>query len=129
LPGRELHRKEVVPQARKLDAVETCGANGYVDCVNGTVRDMPGVSCASACDGQCCQGDNACDPYGFPGFTGKVCKDGISCMGEKACLGSTVQYLVYQGCNGTLACLGSTVQYLVLLYSISRHPNEDNPCV
>ena len=58
---RELYRKEVVvPQARKLDAVATCGANGYVDCVDGTVRDMPGVSCASACDGDCCLGDSAC---------------------------------------------------------------------
>jgi hypothetical protein len=57
----------------------TCSA-GFVDCVNGYVSDSGGgTTCELACGGACCVED-AC-AY----FTGKVCKDSVSCMGESAC--------------------------------------------
>lgn len=48
-----------------------CPINDYIICVNG---DNNGITCESACNGQCCTGSEACT-----GFTGKICRDGSSC--------------------------------------------------
>ncbi len=49
------------------DLSKKCGDVGYVDCENGIVRGDAGTTCEEACDGNCCQGTDACT-----GFTGIV---------------------------------------------------------
>ena len=74
----------------------------YIDCVNGKVAS--GLSCKTACGGQCCVPDlnyASNDPCGY--FTGKVRKDGKSCMGSNACNGGNMKS-VTNSCNGKLAC-------------------------
>jgi hypothetical protein len=76
---------------------------GYIDCVNGYVRNSnPKKSCATACDGKCCVGNGACTR-----FTGKVCKDG-SCSGYwSACMDATIPKVV-NSCHGhTWSCLSA----------------------
>ncbi|EJK76822.1 hypothetical protein THAOC_01394 [Thalassiosira oceanica] len=68
------------PVASKLDV-------GFVDCVDGYVRDDEGVT-SQACDGNCCVGSLACK-Y----FTGRVAKDG-SCDGNYACRYSRIDDVV-----------------------------------
>jgi hypothetical protein len=58
------------------------GDANYVDCVGGVVRQLwpfGKQSCAVACDGSCCIGEDAC-------FNTNACikKDG-SCIGKKSC--------------------------------------------
>jgi len=72
-----------------------------IDCVGGFTGDGDIISCADACGKDCCTGDLACD-----GFTGSVCKDGASCIGDKSCFFAVVSDIV-QGCNGTKACYGA----------------------
>jgi hypothetical protein len=69
----------------------------FVECDNGNVKDTS-ISCAVACNGKCCVGDNSpCS-----GFTGKLCKDG-SCSGELACENANIP-LVVNSCKGWWAC-------------------------
>lgn len=73
-----------------------CPGN-FVQCKNGMA---PGgkTTCEDACDTECCVGKRACD-----GFTGKICKDGVSCVGPNACYYSDIG-VVSKGCNGVEAC-------------------------
>jgi hypothetical protein len=73
----------------------SCPANNYIICADGF--DENGISCATACNGQCCVGFDACT-----GFTGKICRDG-SCNGYKACKSSIVP-LVVNSCENDSAC-------------------------
>ena len=114
-------------------AAHYCGAGNYVVCEYGFyVNSTTGVvnstlPCDTACDGQCCVGSTftqstpggiityyggACSDYytTLPGlgklgrgFTGTVCKDGISCMDFRACYEAKIG-LVHMGCSGTNAC-------------------------
>lgn len=62
-----------------IDLNDAC-PHGFVDCDNGYERGDNSKSCATACDGQCCQGTDACKST-----TAMICKDGVSCFGEKSC--------------------------------------------
>jgi hypothetical protein len=71
---------------------------GFVDCDNGQLSSELTISCAAECGGYCCDGDQSCDE-----FTGKVCKDGVSCMGDYACYYATIPSVI-GSCNGIKAC-------------------------
>merc|ERR1712238_172739 len=75
--------------------------HGTVDCVNGLKRGTT-TTCAAACndDGEewCCSGTDACTD-----FTGIVCRDKRSCMGEEACKGATIDAVV-NACKKDYAC-------------------------
>ena len=73
------------------DPLFGCPEDKIVDCVGGNVG---GETCEDACMGECCVGILACD-----GFTGRVCKDGNSCMGQYACKDAEIG-LVVGGCRG-----------------------------
>ena len=86
---------------------ECLDKDDFIECEGGFVKDSDNsVSCESACDGKCCVGVyeydgetyQACD-----GFTGKVCKDSISCVGIYSCYYATVDS-VANGCYGDFAC-------------------------
>lgn len=81
-----------------LSTNQQCKA-GYIDCHYGAVRDdISGTSCFTACGGNCCVGNYACD-----GFSGRVCKDG-SCSSHNACAAATIP-LVVNSCKGERACM------------------------
>ena len=108
------------------------GCDAFVQCDYGYEEDNPGVSCAAACAANgtalCCDGESACD-Y----FTGAVCKDGVSCFGDRACyyanIGTVVRSCseyeacyaagsdggsieqVEDGCVGTSACYNTAAFY------------------
>lgn len=82
------------PDSNPPNSGSLCPANNYIICVNGF---NDGISCATACNGQCCIGPDACT-----GFTGKICRDG-SCNGFRACTSSSVQ-LVVNSCKSSAAC-------------------------
>jgi len=99
-PGADtgiLFRKRSTPSSRRLAA--TCN-EGSVVCVDGYADNE---TCEVACDGMCCvsEDNDACDD-----FTGEVCKDGVSCSGDRACYGAKVDMIV-NGCNGTIACFSA----------------------
>jgi len=72
----------------------------YVICVNGHVKGYPGVTCYEACgDGaNCCSGIDACK-----GFSGRVCKDTISCSGDSACAYANIPWVV-RSCKELGSC-------------------------
>merc|ERR1711957_1162939 len=74
---------------------------GTVDCVNGLKRGTE-TPCAAACidsgEEWCCTGTDACTD-----FTGIVCRDKRSCMGEEACKGATIDAVV-NACKKDYAC-------------------------
>jgi hypothetical protein len=82
-----------------------CAAGDIVECDDGYLAD--GVtSCFTACDGACCVYEigggvkyDACI-----GFTGKVCKDQVSCVGYDACRYATIPSGVVKSCKGLRAC-------------------------
>ncbi len=76
---------------------------GYVDCVDGFVRDTK-ITCAAAaaCNGNCCVGKKACYE-----FTGKVCKDG-SCNGEESCYKANIPFVV-DSCYNYGVCAGANL--------------------
>ena len=74
-----------------------CTTQGSIKCVNGYV-DGSKITCAEACGNECCKGWHACED-----FTGTVCKDGVSCVGKRACEYATVGEVI-DGCNGYWAC-------------------------
>ena len=89
---------------------ECLDEDDFIECEGGYVKGSDNsVSCESACDGKCCVGVyeyegetyQACD-----GFTGKVCKDSISCVGIYSCYYATVDS-VANGCYGDFACDGA----------------------
>lgn len=55
-------------EGRRLNAAafQAKCTQGYVDCDNGKVNGDSSTSCATACNGECCTGDYACNK-----FTGK----------------------------------------------------------
>ena len=78
--------RQAQSQGRRLDALqafkdrceETSGLSGsaaYVDCVDGQELDLgnpTGHTCATACDGKCCVGVDACDDFTGKGKKQKV---------------------------------------------------------
>ena len=70
---------------------ESC-VEGFVDCVAGKV-DGTSTECATACGDACCEGEHACE-----GFTGSVCKDGVSCSGRDACYEANILSVVGSCC-------------------------------
>eukprot|EP00581_Thalassiosira_minuscula_P028317 CAMPEP_0183758206 /NCGR_PEP_ID=MMETSP0739-20130205/6266_1 /TAXON_ID=385413 /ORGANISM="Thalassiosira miniscula, Strain CCMP1093" /LENGTH=395 /DNA_ID=CAMNT_0025995769 /DNA_START=30 /DNA_END=1217 /DNA_ORIENTATION=+ len=108
-------KKRYVPEDPSITAVEadvgvlprrnlqapTCAA-GFVEC-DGGFAVYAGVTssttCQTACAGQCCDTANSCTA-----FTGKVCKDGSSCIGDNACMSATIDVIAQGGCNGSHAC-------------------------
>ena len=75
----------------------SCG-QGIIDCDYGYVRGSGyTVTCASACEGKCCVGIDACK-----GFTGKVSMGG-SCGASRSCLSATIP-LVCNSCQGEYSC-------------------------
>ena len=78
----------------------SCNA-GIVNCKSGFVQGQSSTSCKTACDGKCCVGPNACE-Y----FTGKICKDTSTCVGDYACFGTVVPYVV-GSCNGINTCINT----------------------
>ena len=92
----------IVFVGRELLTLPSECTSGYVDCYNGLVSGTT-TSCADAClDGtaKCCDGIDACSQ-----FTGKVCKDGNSCMGSKACYQAKIPWVVNSCYGGTYSCL------------------------
>jgi len=64
-----------------------------------------GTSCAVACEGECCSGEKACDS-----FTGRVCKDSVSCQGNYSCAYAYIDY-IHQGCDEYMSCYGAGYGY------------------
>lgn len=75
-----------------------CPIEDTINCLNGIVNTTH--TCEEACNGHCCidEDSDACHK-----FTGKVCKDDVSCIGYAACAGATINAVV-RGCNGYKAC-------------------------
>ena len=93
---------------RHLEGGDSCPVSDVIVCDNGLTTsgsflngtDATGQTCKVACEGMCCVGANrtsfgitryalACEPFTSQsagklrdGFTGSVCKDGISCFGH-----------------------------------------------
>lgn len=76
----------------------TCAAANIVVCVDGYLATQLSTSCSTECGSACCVGTDACF-----GFTGKVCKDSNSCMGDKSCKGAAIPSVVFS-CSGENAC-------------------------
>ena len=83
----------------------------YVICNDGfeVITDGP---CELACQGQdgeqlCCDGDEAC-----AGFTGQVCKDGYSCIGDSSCENANIESVV-NGCYDYMACYAAIITSVV----------------
>lgn len=72
---------------------EVCSA-GFVDCVDGVLAGDSTITCADACEGNCCVGLMACDS-----FTGKICKNG-SCLGYMACYNANIPMVMSNSCSG-----------------------------
>lgn len=76
-------------------------SEGFVDCSAG-MDSTSSSTCAASCIvggiSKCCSGSNACS-----GFTGKVCKDGTSCIGDCACDNAVIPQ-VKNSCTGNFAC-------------------------
>jgi hypothetical protein len=96
--------------SNRLLQVATC-TSSYVECSSGFVVGNPSQSCAEACGGGgaggCCYGLNACN-----GFMGKVCKDGVSCIGEAACQSAAIPFVV-DSCNSKNACKFANIPKVV----------------
>ena len=113
---------------RRLEGGDSCPVSDVIVCDNGITTsgyflngtNATGQTCKVACEGQCCVGgiftfsgfgENyapACEPFtgtfgSRDGFTGSVCKDGISCFGYGACTDANVPS-IFHGCNGTNSC-------------------------
>lgn len=92
-----------VTSSRELQAPPAWCPDGYVTCSNGFDDLNPSTSCTDACIvggvAKCCSGGAS----SFAGFTGKVCKDGASCMRKDACNGAMIPQ-VKNSCSGTNAC-------------------------
>jgi hypothetical protein len=75
----------------------------HIECVDGyRAGGGPLTTCYAACAGSCCT--STVFPYdACVGFTGKVCKDGKSCNGFRACEEATIPYVV-NSCIGDLSC-------------------------
>ena len=89
----------------EITTASTC--NTFVTCVDGKdSSDVTGTTtCYNACDKDCCTYDDGAGGYfdACGGFTGKVCKDGNSCNGIRACEGATIPSVV-KSCIGEFAC-------------------------
>jgi len=107
------HSSVVLPKSRhKLDVgvlnpPSTCPTDKVIKCTDGK-EESTGCTRDNACDVQCCVsgkvGALACD-----GFTGSICKDGVSCTQPSACSGASISS-VYHGCVGFSACKNAGAQ-------------------
>ena len=80
-----------------------CNPKQIVKCDNGYNVDNPTQTCQDACEGDCCSGELFIERNPCYGFTGSVCKDGISCSGQGACVGANITSVV-RSCYGPFAC-------------------------
>jgi hypothetical protein len=85
-------------------------AGGYLECIGGFAPST-GTTCAAACGVACCN-DLANNADACVGFTGKVCKDGISCTGIEGCNYARIPH-VANSCSGEKACKNVGNQGLV----------------
>jgi len=82
--------------------------NGYLICKNGFFYNGNAplyTTCADYCDGQCCVGLGACD-----GFSGTICRDRKTCMGDDSCGGAKIKF-VGNACRGKGACYKAGASY------------------
>jgi len=87
-----------------IAATEECEETIY--CEKGLVfNGTEYTSCAVACEGECCSGEKACDS-----FTGRVCKDSVSCQGNYSCAYAYIDY-IHQGCDEYKSCYGAGSGY------------------
>jgi len=87
------------PDSIRRLANKNC-VHGFVPCEHGIVAGSGtynGESCVVACNGRCCQGEDACTH-----FTGTVCMDG-SCNGKRSCCEANIG-LVSESCKGDYSC-------------------------
>ena len=89
-----------------------CPKEDVVDCDSGILASNSSVTCADACEGECCVGTTG-SPDACEGFTGRVCKDNYSCNGEYACTDADID-LVVGGCSNAYACQGADIKKGVL---------------
>ena len=83
-----------------LDIFNSFCTQGHVECVDG-YEVGTGVSCEAACEGACCVDPTNNPSFGpCDGFTGRVCKDNISCYGYRACYNAIIPY-VFESCGVT----------------------------
>ena len=106
LPPSSLDDHDGSMIVRGLQATTNFCTDGYVDCSAGYVTDDPDQTpCHQACYDndlsgyRCCGGTKACDL-----FTGNICKDKYSCMGEEACYDATIPIVVKSCSGGDKAC-------------------------
>jgi hypothetical protein len=98
-----------------------CGDAGYVNCVNGLVRDdAAGTTCEAACGGKCCVGAAACE-----GFTGIVCQDD-SCSSDAACQSATISFVINSCKGGPSACFGAASSQGVMVNSCTGLSSCEN---
>jgi hypothetical protein len=111
----------IMRKKSKSGKAETRCVHDFVNCFNGYAIDNTTKTCMEACGSSCCVGSkeypNACE-----GFTGKICKDGKSCMGLNACSNGTITSVV-NGCYGQLACY-----YGMILKSVVNGCNGTEAC-
>ena len=92
-----------------------CLGGFFVKCDGGIVPGTSGDTCTVVCSGSCCRTDPSTDPAidtAYTGFTGNVCKDGLSCMGIEACKYARISH-VAGSCSGEEACKNVGNQGLV----------------
>mmetsp|Transcript_37253 Transcript_37253/g.78559 ORF Transcript_37253/g.78559 Transcript_37253/m.78559 type:complete len:456 (-) Transcript_37253:460-1827(-) len=90
-------------------STSSCPAKDVVMCINGKSLLPSGdvMSCQAMCGGKCCDGTQACDL-----FTGVVCKDSISCFGDKSCYNATIS-MVLRGCHGEHSCSYANIHRVI----------------
>ena len=75
------------------------GPDGATLVVDGADR-----TCEAECDGACCISTNEDGTNNVcAGFTGRVCKDNVSCDGPNSCTDATMAYVV-KSCSGVRSC-------------------------
>ena len=96
---------------RALQLNDYCQPTNVVSCTNGLATSIggdtsvvtSGMTCQQACNGECCiSSSGAHDPC--MGFTGSLCKDGLSCSGGYAACKNANIGMIFYGCHGNKAC-------------------------
>lgn len=106
LASPESAAKENVAPSNTITPAASICTTSFVDCVDGFVRGTA-ITCFDQCAGACCKYDSvlgavdACE-----GFTGKVCMDTNSCIGERACEDANIlsPAVMVMSCKGDYAC-------------------------
>ena len=94
---------------RALQLNDYCQPINIVSCTNGLATSIggdtsvitSGMTCQQACNGECCISSTH-DPC--KGFTGSLCKDGLSCSGGYAACKNANIGMIFNGCHGNKAC-------------------------